>query len=399
MFQMYVNNVEWLKAITVFIIGISVASEIKALSVIAAVLGLFICFKDRNIISNIKNKFLKSSIFRIFGFVVIFALLCIVQGNYSGLSNVLKFFEKITSILLIYIFIGKINNVFLISTAGIILGLWLGESTVFYQYLNNVNTNGINRVGGIYGNPNNLGAVIELIFPVIVYTIYKYSKNTKVLISCYLSILTAFVALVISGSRGAMMAVLVEFIAFVILYFFRKNKLQLRISYIFIFIFLLLGILYCFLNFYSRSYDMERILIFTSAWQMFLDHPFIGIGLGKWGDVYTPIYISSMAKEFDIAHAHNAFLYVLAETGIIGFTAFFSFIYYQFKTAINISLKIYSADWTYINIADMFAIIILGMIIHNMVDVYITVKFYLLIYLFIWGICCLYFEELLKKEE
>lgn len=66
----------------------------------------------------------------------------------------------------------------------------------------------------------------------------------------------------------------------------------------------------------------ERLLMWKSAKNMFLDHPGLGIGLGNFGDLYEQKYILPEAKEGRHPHPHSIYLQTLAETGILGFVAF-----------------------------------------------------------------------------
>lgn len=74
----------------------------------------------------------------------------------------------------------------------------------------------------------------------------------------------------------------------------------------------------------DKSYqsNSERILMWNSAWKMFNDNPIAGVGLGQYAEKYQTEYISPEAKERGQGHAHNNFLQLLAETGLIGFLSF-----------------------------------------------------------------------------
>ena len=66
-----------------------------------------------------------------------------------------------------------------------------------------------------------------------------------------------------------------------------------------------------------------RQAVWRQTIQMIVDHPMVGIGLGSYDDVAhsqygPPAYPIFFHKGW---HAHNSFLHVLAETGIVGFLA------------------------------------------------------------------------------
>ena len=59
-----------------------------------------------------------------------------------------------------------------------------------------------------------------------------------------------------------------------------------------------------------------RVSIYQDTWRIFLDHPWIGTGLGTLATVY-PRY-ASFYNGLTVDHAHNDYLELLAETGMAG---------------------------------------------------------------------------------
>jgi exopolysaccharide biosynthesis WecB/TagA/CpsF family protein len=62
------------------------------------------------------------------------------------------------------------------------------------------------------------------------------------------------------------------------------------------------------------------------SWQMFCDHPVLGVGFGRFYDRKLP-YLSDRSQNFELEslrplHHHNTLLSVLTETGLIGLAAF-----------------------------------------------------------------------------
>ena len=72
-------------------------------------------------------------------------------------------------------------------------------------------------------------------------------------------------------------------------------------------------------DFQSNS---ERILIWTSAWHMFQDHPLLGVGVGQYERAYQTEYIMPAAKERQLGHAHSNVMQMFAERGALGGIAF-----------------------------------------------------------------------------
>ncbi len=62
----------------------------------------------------------------------------------------------------------------------------------------------------------------------------------------------------------------------------------------------------------------ERIGFREAAWKMFRTHPILGVGIGNYGYLYNT-YKPAWAQAFPfVAKAHNQYLEILAETGLVG---------------------------------------------------------------------------------
>jgi O-antigen ligase len=65
-----------------------------------------------------------------------------------------------------------------------------------------------------------------------------------------------------------------------------------------------------------------RLLLWGTAWNLFLGSPFHGVGLGNFQNLYgSYIHLSWIpAAQYGV---HNLYLHLLSETGLLGFTVFF----------------------------------------------------------------------------
>ena len=65
---------------------------------------------------------------------------------------------------------------------------------------------------------------------------------------------------------------------------------------------------------------MERLAHWQAAWGMFNDRPWLGVGIGN----YEPVYPAYALQGWPLAlgHAHNYYLNIAAEAGLIGLTAY-----------------------------------------------------------------------------
>ncbi len=77
--------------------------------------------------------------------------------------------------------------------------------------------------------------------------------------------------------------------------------------------------------------NSERLLMWRSAFQMFQDHPLLGVGLGHYEKAYQTQYILPEAKERTQWHAHNNVMQMLGERGALGaFTFCGMWLYFMF---------------------------------------------------------------------
>lgn len=171
------------------------------------------------------------------------------------------------------------------------------------------------------------GYLIQMIPLMLVLGVEDSSISNETKTFMLIALLFSFAALILNGTRGAWIAIV---IVLPIFGFMSKNNRKVII--------ILLTSLALFtavainnpaiynrvLTIVDMQYqsNSERLLLWSSAWHMFKDHPLTGVGAENFAEQYHNIYISPHAKERDLGHAHNNYLQILAETGIIGFASF-----------------------------------------------------------------------------
>ena len=382
-----------IKGFAFFLIGLGVAIEKGVFLAIAALLAVVVAFFDRQGFSNIHNKYFNKTFILFLLYVGTLAFLCLMNWNMQDLKMVLRYIEKIASFLIVYILLGKTKNAFIFGSMGFIIGVLIGEASVLLEFFTKTSLFN-NRFGGVYGHPNSLGSVMELTIPFLIFAIYEY--RNKVCYACLgvFALLSSCTCLFLSGSRGAQLAVIGEICILFAIYCYRRFKIQSYSKYITISLLIIAALILLFIHYSPRKYDFERILLWTAAWQMFLDHPVSGVGYADWNSVYKAAYISPLAKEPELPHCHNLYLHLLSTTGVIGTAAYFSFLFGQIKMTVKNSFIEYKLLGSNLNISDMFGAIICGMLIHNAVDINAILRYYLLKIFFIWALCCVRFQEL-----
>lgn len=146
------------------------------------------------------------------------------------------------------------------------------------------------------------GMLIYSIFSVIVLFFIMYSNNLKKLIRKVLGILTI---LFFSGSVATFFIPAFE-------------KTIIRIVNVF----------------NGKDVAMaNRYILWDLAWNIFLENKWLGIGWGGYSELYDTYGIARLINERDGLNAHNVFLQLLCETGIIGtFVVLFVVLYSLFKS-------------------------------------------------------------------
>jgi len=135
-------------------------------------------------------------------------------------------------------------------------------------------------------------------------------------------------ALIYNGTRGAWIAVCITCLLYGLLNIKKNMKILLGVLAVIVFTGILIINIPIVGNRVHSITDMneqshsERVLLWKSSWHMLQDHPFVGIGPGNFSEMYVPNYIRPEAKEPYLRHAHNNFVHMFAEAGVIGGGAF-----------------------------------------------------------------------------
>ena len=216
-------------------------------------------------------------------------------------------------------------------------GITLTSVYAVYQGLS-----GMSRANGFYGHPMTLGGWLCIFLPLLLIEFFERKLLGKYYWLAGLAFCICSAGLVFNATRGAWLAVAIVSAVLLIYYMF-KSKRNLAVSIIFVALISIVLVnnpkfmhrLDTIDDFDKYQSNTERILIWQSAWNMFKDHPILGVGLGQYTENYQQKYISPQAKEPKLGHAHNNFMQMLAENGILGFAGFvIMFGYIIFKNLI-----------------------------------------------------------------
>ena len=186
---------------------------------------------------------------------------------------------------------------------------------------------------GTIGNTNGVAGFLAAGFPLLIGLYYLCKTKTQKVITSNGIILTLII-LALTKSRGAWFALI---LGIVIYYFhiFKKTWNRIKIKYfrviIICTIILLLILLLFFLYSMNKSSSLGRIFIWKVTTKMINDFPVFGIGYGNFPIRFldyqskffeNPGNILYLDHAANIKQAHNEYLQVFAETGIVGFVLF-----------------------------------------------------------------------------
>lgn len=109
--------------------------------------------------------------------------------------------------------------------------------------------------------------------------------------------------------------------------------------------------------------SLYRIEIWKASWRLFKENIIFGGGLGSVSKLLS--FSSDKLKGF-IVHAHNIPLHLLAETGIVGFTAFLALVLSGINRFLLFWKENKNSEYSYIAIG--FIASLTAMLVHGMVD-------------------------------
>lgn len=204
---------------------------------------------------------------------------------------------------------------------------------------------GLIRPTAAFPNPNVMGVYLSALTPLILGLTILYFKGKKkilMFIIGFLAVMGAYLTL----SRGTGLGL---YLSVLFLSIIRKKKTLFftLIAAILIFPFVMprnisdwaKEVKYNPLVFMC---NYERISIYKNAINMIKQHPFIGVGVNTFTKNYLKYKLPEpeYAKTSDAIYAHNNFLHMAGEIGLLGLAAFFWFLFNLFRINIVVYNKL-----------------------------------------------------------
>jgi|SRR5690348_3435344 len=178
---------------------------------------------------------------------------------------------------------------------------------------------------GPYVNRNHFAGFAELVIPLSLVPLILGKVRRERLASVAIFAVIPLAALFLAASRGGLVSVFCEVTLLLLLLVVRHSlgKHALVGAAVLVLAFSLVSwigvrqILSRFSSFQTLEVpEGKRASMRHGAWRMFLDYPVAGVGLGAFEAAYPPYETQYDGKI--VNHAHNDYLEVLAETGVVG---------------------------------------------------------------------------------
>lgn len=231
-------------------------------------------------------------------------------------------------------------------------------------------------VYGPYVNHNHYAGLMEMLVPIpLVFCFTRYAYGTRKNLAATATALMASTVF-LSGSRGGMLALMLEIAIFALILITREKSLKAALTMGAILL-LATGILTWvgggevakrLASIHSETRTELaggiRLAIDRDGLRMLLERPLLGWGLGTFPVVYP--HFRSFYTNFFVNAAHDDYLQLLVETGLIGFAIMVWFLVVLFRSCV----KKLSAWDTNLNGAVTLAAVLgcTGILVHSFLD-------------------------------
>ena len=312
---------------------------------------------------------IKNKSFLFFSLFFLFSIISVIKSiNYAeSISRLNEFFAVFCSLfLLINFYLEKaVNDKYILILFSFALGLEVLGSLNQYRLINSFtdfNFNMSNEIRGFTGNKNVAAASVAFKIPFLIIlfnklTSYKYIKKILLFI-----ILTAsFYVIMLYSARAVFLSISVTIFSLIFLIslkkflFGQKITFSLDLKQIFLYVAPLILAFTIFSSKYSGSERIavdnriqsivsntedqsidQRLRFYGHSLKSIKSNPIFGVGVGHW-KIYSIKYDANNMYSYVVPYfAHNDFLEVFAEIGLLGFIFYLLFYYKIFQLNLGI---------------------------------------------------------------
>ena len=288
--------------------------------------------------------------------IIFFLTVCVLSASSSAfwqeslsnfLTKTLEWFivyflviEAFTARKHIYILFG----IFLLTLGATVLDsliqYYLTNKDIFLGHMIEPGT----RATAGFKTPNSLGAYFTVAAPLVMACIFRRSERLRYRLLFVLLFLSVIWSLAVTFSRGAWLAIFLGIMFFVLLCGFHRRRSE--FYFVFTVLLMFVGFLLSFgfiltndLGISSLRYSTAywRLQVWEDALKMIQDSPLLGHGINTFMMIFEA-YRSDPGN--NPTYAHNSYLQLAAETGVVGLIAFLWIFVKLFRWCLS-SLAVY----------------------------------------------------------
>ncbi len=226
---------------------------------------------------------------------------------------------------------------------------------------------------GPYVNRNHFAGFAEMVIPVALVPLILGKVRRERLFLVALFAIVPIVALLLSASRGGIVSFAFQMVILFLLLLVRRVSSRHMIGGGAVVLAAVMAVSWIGVNQVLARFAGGQALEATAGkrasmrqdtWRLFLDHPILGTGLGTFEMVF-PAYDSLYDGKI-VNHAHNDYLEVLAETGMVGGLCCLWFLGVVLLNALKGTAESEESFGSVLNLAGLVACC--GILIHSLVD-------------------------------
>ncbi len=270
--------------------------------------------------------------------ILLFLIVCILSASLTAfwreslpnfLTKTLEWFivyflviEAVTTRKHIYIILGIFLLTLVATALDSLVQYYVTHKDIFLGHVIEPDA----RATAGFKTPNGLGAYLTGAILIVLSWIFKKNERFRYRF-LFLFLLSLLIwSLAVTFSRGAWLTAFLGIMFFALLYRFHRRHLEFYCTFGFLFILVVLVALFGFIL--TSDWDLPALRYGTAFWRlqvwadtlkMIQDRPFLGHGINTFMRIFET-YRSDFGSS--PTYAHNSYLQLTAETGVIGLVAF-----------------------------------------------------------------------------
>ena len=342
-------------------------------------------------------------------FLVVLFSIIVANDQTQAFDDALRVLKNIIILFTIFITLnsreklrGAIDTLIYTTTFLSLIGIFVSISNIDFTFfglaqqsdIGQVTAEGANRYGGPIGLANVWGQVLVALLPFYVYRLISEKKNPVVKLFMLGAIGANLLAIVLTGSRGTFIALLVITPIILIELKFRfTNLLPIAVAGALILVFLPTTYTNRFVNLLSGQNEtgqtitsdeavVGRLEKMRAGIEMAKDHPFLGVGIGNYSVRYWEYAeklglepaITDIQSEEAQRDAHSLYIEIVSETGIFGLATFLLFVGFLVVGTFNVLQLTKSSTldtnwrfWLAPIMISLIAYLVSGVVLHGVV--------------------------------